>query len=356
MRTIAWGAIPIALLAAAVSIDHIPGTGIDLTVPYAAEGPGPTVDTLGQVEGTDVVEIDEPDGAANGAPQVEQPKGQLNMTTVSVRTNMTLAQAIARWLTTDDTIVPIDTVIPQNQTPEQVNEANAQAFTQSESAATVAAMSYLGLPVHIVVAGVLDDTPAKGLLEEDDIVTKVDGHSVTKPEEAQSIIRAKKPGDEVEITWTHEGQEHTEKVTLGENPHDKSVPMLGILMSSAPDAALDVKYNLQDIGGPSAGMMFTLAVIDKLSTGDLTGGHFVAGTGTISEDGTVGAIGGIVHKVRAARDAGAELFLAPADNCAEAMSRDTGSMVVAKVSTLQDAVTAMDAFSKGEPVNTCQPS
>ena len=102
-------------------------------------------------------------------------------------------------------------------------------------------------------------------------------------------------------------------------------------------------------------MMFSLAVIDKLSPGDLTGGHFVAGTGTIAEDGTVGPIGGIVHKVRAARDAGAELFLAPSSNCAEAMSRDTGDMVIASVDTIADSVAAMDAFAHGGEVKTCQP-
>ena len=351
MRTLLGGAVPVLLLATAVSIDHIPGTDISLTVPYAAEGPGPTVDTLGKVDGVDVVQVDK---TGDGDLNVEQPSGQLNMTTVSVRTNMSLAQVIGRWATTDDTIVPIDSVIPQDQTQEEVNEANQQAFTQSESAATIAAMDYLGEPVHIVVAGVVDSSPAKGVLEEEDVITKVDGRAVTEPQQAQDIIRAKKPGDEVEITWTRDGSESTQTVTLAVNPDDSSVPMLGILMSSEPDTDIDVTYNLQDIGGPSAGMMFTLAVIDKLSPGDLTGNHFVAGTGTISEDGTVGPIGGIVHKVRAARDAGAELFLAPAENCAEAVSRDTGDMVIAAVSNLQDAVDAMHAFATGGEVTTCQ--
>ena len=100
-------------------------------------------------------------------------------------------------------------------------------------------------------------------------------------------------------------------------------------------------------------MMFTLAVIDKLNEEDLTGGKFVAGTGTIGEDGVVGPIGGIAHKVRASRDAGAELFLSPEENCAEATSRDTGDMVVAKVHTLDDAISAMDAFAHGGEVDTC---
>ena len=115
-----------------------------------------------------------------------------------------------------------------------------------------------------------------------------------------------------------------------------------------------MNYNLNDIGGPSAGMMFSLAVIDKLTPGALNGGKFVAGTGTINEDGEVGPIGGIVHKVHAAQEAGAELFLAPADNCAEAVSRDTGDMVVAKVHTLDDAIEAMQNFAEGNAVETCE--
>ena len=100
-------------------------------------------------------------------------------------------------------------------------------------------------------------------------------------------------------------------------------------------------------------MIFSLAVIDKLSPGELNGGRLVAGTGTISEDGTVGPIGGIVHKVRAAEEKGTELFLAPADNCTEAISRDHGDMVIAKVTTLDDAITAMADFDAGRDVEEC---
>ena len=114
VRTIAWGAIPVVLTGALVSLDHIPGTDVSLTVPYAAEGPGPTVDTLGEVDGTQVVDVQ--------APKTYDTDGHLNMTTVSVRTNMTLAQALGRWMMTDDTIVPIDTVIPQNMSDKEVEQ------------------------------------------------------------------------------------------------------------------------------------------------------------------------------------------------------------------------------------------
>ena len=345
LRTLTWGAIPVALTGALLSIDRIPGTDITLTVPYASEGPGPVVDTLGEVEGMQVVEVK--------APETFEPSGQLNMTTVSVRTNMTMAQALGRWMFTDDTLVPIENIIPQGKTDEEVQEANQQAFTQSESAATVAAMDYLNKPVRIEVAQVLGDAPAADSLHEGDIITAVNADPVSEPGEVQEKVRELAPGDEVTLDIVREGKDSTVTVTLGAHPEDEDTPLLGILMMSVPTEDISVDYNLQDIGGPSAGMMFTLAVIDKLSTEDLTGGAVVAGTGTIGEDGQVGPIGGIAHKVRASRDAGAELFLSPAENCAEATSRDTGDMVVAKVHTLDDAIAAMRNFADGEEVETC---
>lgn len=328
-----------------MSIDHIPGTDISLTVPYAAQGPGPTVDTLSEVDGVDVVEI-------TGA-KTYQTSGQLNMTTVAVRTNMSLSQAVGRWLTTDDTIVPLETVIPTGTSPEEMQEANDQAFVQSEAAATVTAMDYLDIPVQVVVAGVIKDSAAADAVEPEDIIVAVDGKNVFAPSDVQELIRAKSPGDDVALTLDNNGKKRTETVTLGEHPDDAQVPLLGVTMASAPRDGMDVKYNLQDVGGPSAGMMFSLAVIDKLTAKDLTGGHFVAGTGTISDDGTVGPIGGIGHKVEASKEAGADLFLAPSTNCEAATSRDNGSMVVASVETIDDAIKAMEDFAQNREVRTC---
>ena len=123
-------------------------------------------------------------------------------------------------------------------------------------------------------------------------------------------------------------------------------------MEAIPAGGISVNYNLEDVGGPSAGMMFSLAVIDKLSPGELTGGKFVAGTGTIDDEGTVGPIGGITHKIQAAKDAGAEVFLAPADNCAEAASEDDG-ITVLKVTSIDDAISQLEAYNAGKDVVTC---
>lgn len=343
--TVAWGAIPVAALTALLTFDHIPGTDISLTVPYAAQGPGPMFDTLGDVQGEPVVAIDGAD--------TDETNGTLNMTTVSVRTNMTLTQTLSRWITTDDTIVPVDQVLPPDLTQEELREYNEAAFVASEAAATVAAMHFLGRPTIVVVHDVVEGSAADGHLEPDDTITRVDGTPVTMPGEVQEIVRAKKPGDSLDLTVSRGGADVDVTVTLGASEREENTAMLGILMTSEPGDGVHVTYNLNDVGGPSAGMIFALAVIDKLSPGELTHGRTVAGTGTIDESGQVGPIGGITHKIAGARDGGVELFLAPADNCKEAARANAGAMTVAKVADLGDAVKAMDDFAAGRPVTTC---
>ena len=137
-----WGAIPVAALAVMMSINHVPGTNISLAVPYAAEGPGPMFNTLGEVEGEPVIDVE--------GTETDPVSGNLNMTTVSVRTNMSLAQAVGRWIGTDDTIVPVEQIIPPDVDEEQMRQYNQAEFAASEGNATVAAMRYLGLSlIHI---------------------------------------------------------------------------------------------------------------------------------------------------------------------------------------------------------------
>ncbi|MDU7503317.1 MAG: PDZ domain-containing protein, partial [Corynebacterium kroppenstedtii] len=134
-KTIILGAIPVVASAVALSLTEIPGTSIDLSVPYAAEGPGPTFNTLGTTGGKSVVDI--------SGTKTYPTSGHLNMTTVSVRHGMSLPQAITRWATTNDTLVPIEQIFPSNQSPEEVNKENQAAFASSENNATSAAMKYL---------------------------------------------------------------------------------------------------------------------------------------------------------------------------------------------------------------------
>ena len=337
--------VPLALIAAVFLVGGVPGTNIKLTVPYAAQGAGPTFNTLGDVQGTPVIDIE-------GA-EVDETSGTLDMTTVSVRTNMSMAQALSRWIIHKDTIVPLGQIMPKDVSDEEMRQINEQAFVASEAAATVAAMRYLGEPTRVLVHGVLKDAPAAGVLEPADVLTKVAGREVTEPQQVQSIVREHTPGETIEVEYLRNDEPATASITLGTNPEDEMLPLLGVTMTSEPAGDVTVNYNLNDIGGPSAGMIFSLAVIDKLSPGELNGGRKVAGTGTIAEDGPVGPIGGITHKIEGARDGGAELFLAPEKNCAEARKADAGNMTVASVTNIDDAISAMEDFAAGRPVTTC---
>ncbi|MDO5077284.1 PDZ domain-containing protein [Corynebacterium sp.] len=353
LRTFLWGALPIAAFATLVVADHVPGTDIPLTVPYAAEGPGPSFNTLGDVDGVEVVDIEGAD--------VDDVHGNLNMTTVSVRHGMSLSQALVRWLTTDDTLIPIEQIFPPDLSEEQVRDQNSQAFSASGSTATLAAMQYLQRPVEVTVAEVQEDSAASKSISSGDVITSIDGIPADKPALVRAFVQNHKPGDTVQVGLRkdsaaqegEQGEETTVEVKLGKHPDDESVPLLGVTMMTQPAGGVRVHYNLEEVGGPSAGLMFTLAVIDKLSPGDLGGGKFVAGTGTISEDGKVGPIGGIEHKVRSARDLGAEVFLAPEANCAEAVRRGTGDMVVLKITDLDQAIQQLKNYSDGSEVETC---
>ncbi|MDO5097561.1 MAG: PDZ domain-containing protein [Corynebacterium sp.] len=346
IRTLVFGAVPVLALLLAVNTATIPGTNISVTVPYAAEGQGPTFNTLGEIDGVKVVDIT--------GTEVDETAGKLNMTTVSVRTNMTVMQAASRWLLSGDNLIPIEQVIPQDKSEDEVNELNQQAFLVSESAATTAALRYLDKPLEVEVASIVADSPAHEVMEVGDRIIAIGGTDVKSGGHAQELVRKKRPGDVVEVSFVRDDKRMEAEVILATHPDDPTMPLLGISMVTVPAEDITVEYNLDDIGGPSAGMIFALAVVDKLSPGKLNGGKFVAGTGTIDDNGTVGYIGGVVHKAKAAADSGAELFLAPRSNCGELRGKNFGTMTVAAVDTLEEAIAQMDNFAAGKDVEGCR--
>ena len=337
LRTLTLGAIPIVLLGVLISIPTIPGTNVDLTVPYASQGPGPQFNTL--EDGVITIE---------GAP-TDPPAGNLNMTTVSVRTGMTLSEAMVQWLFTDNIVVPIELIYPKDRSKDEVDNANMQAFSVAESSATMAAARYLNLPMQVMVRQISEGSPAEGVVEPEDVLLSVAGTKVEGATQVRDLIQSHNPGDTVEVVLRRGDETITIPVVLGDR---EGTAFLGITMVADP-VDVDITYNLQDIGGPSAGLIFSLAVVDKLSPGELNGGKKVAGTGTIDEDGTVGPIGGIVLKARGAVAEGMELFLVPEDNCRELNAADYPELTLAKVSSLDEAITQMDNYAAGRPVTGC---
>lgn len=316
-----------------------------VTVPYVSLGPGPTFNTIGVFDGKKVVDIKGTD--------VHETKGHLDMTTVSQRDGLTLGQALTLWMSGREQLVPRDLVYPPEKSKDEIDKANTQEFKRSEDSAEYAALGYLKYASAVTVETVNKDGASTGKLKEGDAIDAVNGTPVSNLKQFQALMEKTKPGDEVILDFRRKNAPPgIATVKLGSAP-DKKQGVLGIAVVDAPWAPFTIDFNLANVGGPSAGLVFSLAVIDKLTTGDLSGDKFVAGTGTIDADGKVGSIGGITHKIAAAHDAGASVFLVPADNCDEARSAHENGMDLVKVEDLGGAVDALKALSAGGEAPHC---
>jgi PDZ domain-containing protein len=319
--------------------------GTAATVPYVALGPGPTYNTLDVVNGKQVVDIE-------GTP-TQPTTGHLNMTTVSVRDRLTIFEAFGLWLSSDHGIVPRSEIYPPDQTRDQVDKANLADFKNSEDNAEVAALHYLKYPMSPGIGDVVANGPAKDALKPGDELISVNGIAVGSTKAVQDVVSAAKPGSDAVIVFRRGGAQQTATVKLGANPDDPSKGRLGVSLALLPDVPFKINFNLADIGGPSAGLMFSLAVVDKLTNDQLAGGKFVAGTGTIDADGKVGPIGGIQYKMIAAHDAGAVTFLVPADNCDEARQHAPAGLRLVKVDSIDTAVNSLEAINAGGAAPSC---
>ncbi|MFC4125278.1 YlbL family protein [Nocardia rhizosphaerae] len=335
----------LTLIVALVPVLVLGVVGSVVTVPFVALGPGPTFDTLGEVDGKPVVDV-------TGAP-LDPTTGRLNMTTVSVRDGLNLFEAFGFWASGDHGLVPRAEVYPPGVSREEIDKSNEQDFKDSESDAEVAALHYLDLPTVVLVRGLTEDGPAARVLEVGDELISVDDIPLTSPQDVVDIVGTRAPGDTITLRYRRGDAEQTAPVTLAARPDDEAKGYLGLTPGEGGRPPLRVEFNLADIGGPSAGLMFSLALIDKLSPGELNGGRFVAGTGTIDQEGKVGPIGGIQYKMIAAREAGAETFLVPAANCNEARQRAPEGLRLVKVDTLDGAVTSLADIDAGREAISC---
>jgi PDZ domain-containing protein len=275
------------------------------------------------------------------------------MTTVAQRDGLTLGQALTLWVSGREQLVPRDLVFPPDKSREDVEKSQNADFQQSEFSAEYAALGFLKYPEAVRVEKVNDEGPSTGKLQVGDAIDAVNGTPVADVEAFTALLKATKPGQEIVIDYRRKNAPPgTARITLGTNS-DRDYGYLGVAVLDAPWAPFTIDFNLANIGGPSAGLMFSLAVVDKLTTGDINGSKFVAGTGTISEDGKVGPIGGITHKMMAAQEAGATVFLVPAENCDEARSLRDDSMELVKVDTLSGAVDSLHTLSSGGRPPTC---
>jgi PDZ domain-containing protein len=344
----------LTLLIATVGVIAALAVAVLIPVPYVILGPGPTLNTLGKdSSGQPLITIS---GHAT-YPTV----GHLNMVTVGYRggpgATINIFSALAAWLNPHEAVVPQSELFPPGQTQQQAQQADTQQMTGSQQDATAAALTELHIPYQAQVIVVQPEAgfPAAGVLKPGDVITDVDGTAVTtNPVTGQSnltsLIGGHPAGTTLTLTIQRNGRSRTVRVGTKESG---GRPVMGVRVMVQFTFPFTVKFSVGDIGGPSAGTMFALGIIDKLTPLNLTGGKFIAGTGEITPSGQVQAIGGIQQKMVGARDAGATIFLAPASNCSDVKGAIPAGLQVVKVSTLSQAVTYLQDIKAGQPVPSC---
>ncbi|MBV9381454.1 MAG: PDZ domain-containing protein, partial [Streptosporangiaceae bacterium] len=255
-------------------------------------------------------------------------------------------------LNSSEAVVPEEELFPPGQSAQQTQQQDTQQMTSSQQTATAAALSALHIPYQTQVAVVLTvkGMPAHGVLMAGDVIKSVDGKPVTSQPSLTALIMSRPAGSRLTLGILRGGKPRQVEVTTKQSGGH---PVVGIEVQEQYDFPFTVKFSVGDIGGPSAGMMFALGIIDKLTPLNLTGGNFIAGTGEITAGGQVQPIGGIQQKMVGARDAGATVFLAPAANCADTKGAVPAGLRVVKVSTLSQAMNDLEAIKAGQPVPSC---
>ncbi|AWB94186.1 PDZ/DHR/GLGF domain-containing protein [Aeromicrobium chenweiae] len=336
------------LVVAAVSLIVLTSVALLVPVPYVTMSPGPAFDTLGSPRIT------------NGKPlltfgddvKTYPTTGSLDFTTVSVTradSHLSIVDALKSYADKDVAVVPKSLVYPDNESAKQSSAESAAQLDSSKDASKVAALRAAGydVPGRPVIAGVIKGGAAEGKLEAGDVVTTVDGSKVSTPDAVVKAVGSVKPGDTVRLGVERKGAARTVPVVTRADPQDPDVPRIGISIGTKFSFPIQVDNNVgRAIGGPSAGTMFALAIYDRLTPGQLTGGRTVAGTGEITADGVVGPIGGVRQKMAGAAKAKATIFLVPAANCAEALDGDDDGLKLVKITKLDDAISSLEALAK----------
>ncbi len=337
VTAVTMGVLAIALLAAAFL----------LPTPYVIFRPGPATNVLGSIDGKPLITITGAKAYPAAGP------GTLDMTTIEVQggpgSSVSLITAIRSWLSPQESVVPREQVYPPDQTADQAKAETTKEMTTSQQDASSAGVQEAGLPgtelirIESVNAGV----PAAAVLKAGDAILAIQGKSVVGGEAIRDALKAVAVGTPVRISVRRAGAQVELTTKTTKLPDGRTG--LGVQLHCSYEAKnVKVQYASQDVGGPSAGLMFSLGVYDRLTPGELTGGKSIAGTGTITGCGVVGPIGGIAQKMVGARAAGAKWFLAPADNCGEVLGHIPDGLTVVKVSSTHQARLAVEAIAAGK--------
>jgi PDZ domain-containing protein len=340
------------LLVAALSVIALSCVTLLLPVPYVILSPSPAFNTLGEFNGREMITF--PKNV-----KTYETTGALDFTTVLVSqpgAHVSLAEAMAGYFSEGSEVVRRRSIYPEGESAADSTAASRLMFKSAQDAAKVAALRAMDRRVPTVPAVYVVEKgfPAYGKLRVGDLIRAADGRENLTVSQFVQLVRAKEPGQSVAIQYERNGKTGTVEVATRRDPKPPHNPRIGIspVEMYEPGKAMKIDFHVGSrIGGSSAGMMFALAIYDRLTPGALTGGKHIAGTGTIKVDGTVGPIGGIRQKTIGAASGGATIFLVPAKNCADAMldadrqGRVHGMQVV-RVAKLKEAIVALDALAR----------
>ncbi|MDO5287394.1 MAG: PDZ domain-containing protein [Actinomycetia bacterium] len=308
-------------------------------IPFVAWVPGDSHDLLGSgADGRQVIQVD-------GLATYPTP-GQLRLTTVSqtrADSSLSLPEALIDYLLPHRDVLPRETVYEAGKPPTQVEQEEKKLMTSAQSDAVVAALREAGQPVAEFprVTAVRTAGPSNGKLEPGDVVLTVDNEPVSMPAEVADRVRRKAVGEKVVIGFRRDGRADTVTIDLAPSVNDGRVPTVGVSLDVGYSYNAEVSYAIDPaIGGSSGGLVFAVAIYDRITPSPLIDGRSVAGTGTINARGEVGVIGGVQQKIAGAEAAGADIFLVPAGNCADVAGIATSVRLV-KVATLSEAVAAL---------------
>jgi PDZ domain-containing protein len=326
-----------------------------LPAPYVIDQPGPTYDTLGDVETTQgAVSLI----SAPNSPEYPQ-SGQLRLTTVTRVGNPESLPSwwsvMEAWVTREKSVMPVDAAFPPGRTVEQNREAARIDMENSQQEAIAAAFNFLTIPYasFVRVEAVVEGGPSEGVIRDGDVIAQAAGVPVADVTQLRALIAENGVQQAITITVEREGTTLQIPVIPRMSDGPNPIPAIGVLVSGRYDFSPPVGIQLDNVGGPSAGLIFALGVVEKLTPEEVVPPSVIAGTGTISASGEVGGVGGVRHKAFGAAEAGARMFLIPRDNCDQVRGLTIQRMDIVPVDSLDEAVDALARSRGGAPLPSC---
>lgn len=323
---------PLYLIGSLLLVGFMSILAWNLELPYLAYSPGPVSDAADTVVVEDVA--------------FYPPEGELLMLTI-VGQDVNVFEALIAGVDPTIDLVRKEAVRREGETDEEYRNRVLQQMDDSNFRAISVALEYLGyemLPSEVVINEIVDGVPAASALELGDTVVSVEEVEILSLDDFAPALEGRVPGDVIEMTLNRNGDIVDVEVELAERDDEPGTPMIGIVLGQLTEAPFPISIEAGDVGGPSAGMMHAIAIIDALTEGELTKGRVIAGTGTIQPDGSVGGIGGIRQKVVGAEAAGAEYILVPASNYDSALTAERHSIEIVPVATLDEAIGFLESL------------